>query len=361
MTNPAPVVNFPKALLAPPTFFDGSEESYPAWKRQVQLFVLSNNAHYPDDAARQMTALSYMRDKKAFHWATSIIDQIIAGSITTPSTYTRTWAEFWTQADVIFNPPNAATDAAFKLETLVQGKLSAEEYFIEFDLLAARAELTAAHFDPYKIRLANRQLTRALVNNIHNTDTLPTTWATHKTRATTLDNNWRIGQQARALDPRPAPRSQNQGNTSWKAPANPAALAAYHQNRPPARDPNAMDTSAAVHVAASATQQATPRPEYSGNRTSPAVTPGTRVEGDRAALMAAGACFYCKMTGHMKSQCPVLAAKPNRGAYSPVTRPSGSSTRSTNVDISESPAPSYAPSVASSRDMDIRTDFPAGQ
>ena len=70
-TAPTTTVNLPKNLLAPPTFFDGAEETYPAWKRQVQLFVLANSTHYPDDASKQMTALSYMRDKKAFRWATS--------------------------------------------------------------------------------------------------------------------------------------------------------------------------------------------------------------------------------------------------------------------------------------------------
>jgi hypothetical protein len=71
-------------------------------------------------------------------------------------------------------------DAAFKLESLMQGKLSAEGYFIEFDLLTSWADLTAAHFDAYKIRLSNRRLNRALVDNIHNITTLPTTWDAYK-------------------------------------------------------------------------------------------------------------------------------------------------------------------------------------
>ena len=365
MSNvPNVTVNLPKALLATPSFFDGSEEKYLAWKQQVQIFVISNEDHYKSDTARQMTALSYMREKKALRWATSIITDIIARSLATPSTYTRTWAEFWAAADTVFNPPNSENDAAYKLEDLKQGTLSAEEYFIEFDLLATQANLTATHFDTYKIRLADRKLNRALQQNVYNTSTRPTTWATYKTRATALDNNWRIGVQARASDPRPTPRpqqpqqQQQPNNSSWKTQPPPGAQ--WYQNRP-GRDPNAMDTSAAIHVAASATQQATPRPEYSGNKTSPAVAPGTRIEGDRAALMAAGACFYCKSTGHIKSACPVLAAKNTRGTYTPVTRPPGSMTRSADVTIPESPAPPYAPSVASSRDMDVRTDFPVGR
>jgi hypothetical protein len=65
MTAVAPVINFPKSFGAAPTCFDGAEDHYPAWKRQVQLYVLANNTHYADDAARQMTTLSYIRDKKA--------------------------------------------------------------------------------------------------------------------------------------------------------------------------------------------------------------------------------------------------------------------------------------------------------
>ena len=46
----------------------------------------------------------------------------------------------------------------------------------------------------------------------------------------------------------------------------------------------------------------------------------TRIEGDRQALFRTGACFYCKTPGHMKAQCPILAAK-NTVNVTPVPSP----------------------------------------
>jgi hypothetical protein len=377
MTTATPVINFPKSFGAAPTFFDGSEDHYPTWKRQVQLYVLSNDTHFVDDTARQMTALTYMREKKALRWAISISDQIIAGALavrvaigTTPAVpnpYTRTWAEFWAAADAVFSPPNVQADAAYKLENLVQGKMAAEGYFTEFDLLAGIADLSQTHFDAHKIRMANRQLNRALVDRIHNITTLPTTWVDYKARAIVLDNNWRIGQQSRS-DPRSSVARPQPQQQYWKTQAHPNAPSS--QSRLPVRDPDAMDTSV-VRVAASATQQAPQRPNYgyTGNNFSSS-TPRPRVEGDRDALMKAGACFYCKEPGHMKRSCPTLAAKAVQGTYTPAVRPPNSSVRSTNVDIPESPAPSYvspsvptsyASSVASSQVFDDQSDFASGR
>jgi hypothetical protein len=248
-------------------------------------------------------------------------------------------------------------DAAFKLESLLQGKLTAEGYFIEFDLLASQADLTTTHFDTYKIRLANRRLNQALVDNIHNITTLPTAWDAYKARAIQLDNNWRIGQQARN-DPRPTIiHPQNQQQKFWQTKAHPDAPS--YQSRPPTRDPNAMDVDT-VRVAASATQQAPQHPNNNCNDNTPSFKPRPRVDGERPALLAVGACFYCREPGHMKANCPALAAKVGCGTYTPLSRPPGSLVRSTNTDIPESPSPSYAPSAVSSQDMESQLDFASG-
>jgi hypothetical protein len=134
-----------------------------------------------------------------------------------------------------------------------------------------------------------------------------------------------------------------------------------YPGRPPApRDPNAMDVDT-VRVAASATQQAPQCPNNNRNGNTPSFTPCPRVDGERSVLLAAGACFYCREPGHMKANCPALAAKAGRGTYTPLSRPPGSSVRSTNTDIPESPSASYAPSAASSLDMESQLDFVNGR
>src|SRR5438876_10734980 len=66
-----------------------------------------------------------------------------------------------------------------------------------------------------------------------------------------------------------------------------------------------------------------------------------RMTGECAALMASGACFYCKEKGHMKAQCPKLAGHQQVQGFCPVTRPNNFSTQSQSVDfLDDSSAPS---------------------
>jgi hypothetical protein len=200
-----------RSLVAIPTSYDGSESDYPTWKRQVKLYVRANAAQLPDHESKQLVALSYMKSGKAARWSNTVIDHLLAGTFgyntvttaTTPAQTTfnmYTWDQFWDVADAVFNPPNTQNNAAIKLDKLHQGQMSAEEYFIEFDMLAGTAGYNDIMFDQIKIRTANQSLNKALVANIHNIDHLPTTWEGYKTRTIALDNNWRIGRAARSSD-----------------------------------------------------------------------------------------------------------------------------------------------------------------
>jgi hypothetical protein len=67
--------------------------------------------------------------------------------------------------------------------------------------------------------------------------------------------------------------------------------------------------------------------------------------------MAAGACHYCKVPGHMIKACLELAAKDARkGAYSPLQKPSNFVARNRETSIVSapgSPVPSYENSISS--------------
>jgi uncharacterized protein YmfQ (DUF2313 family) len=134
-----------------------------------------------------------MQEGKAARWADAItghmLDRMFGYNIpvatvgTTPVTTVFTlydWPQFWGLADQVFNPPNVQTDAAIKLDKLKQEKMSAKEFFIEFDVLAATAGYALAHFNSLKIHFANQHLNSALITNIHNINILPTTWEAYK-------------------------------------------------------------------------------------------------------------------------------------------------------------------------------------
>ena len=153
------------------------------------------------------------------------------------------WDQFWTVADEVFNPPNTQNNTALNLDQLQQGRLSAEEFFIEFNMLARIAGYDDVQFDLLKIRLANQRLNKSLVANIHNTTTLPKTWEDYRARAVALDNNWRIGR---------ASRPANALNISNSAPRPQQLNNPFRQQQ--RRDPNAMEVDA-THVTVAFTPQ----------------------------------------------------------------------------------------------------------
>jgi hypothetical protein len=90
------------------------------------------------------------------------------------------WEQFWNLADGVFNPLNVQADATIKLDKLQQEKMSAEELFIEFNILAATASYAETHFDLLKIHFANQHLNNALIANIHNIAIFLTSWEAYK-------------------------------------------------------------------------------------------------------------------------------------------------------------------------------------
>jgi hypothetical protein len=232
------------------------------------------------------------------------------------------------QADAIFNPPNTRVDTSLKLSKLAQGTLSAEEYFIEFDMLAKTAGYATAHFDEYKIGLANQQLSATLVKNIHITENLPTTWIDYQKRAVVLDGNFRRGQQARTgksmlFQATPQMKSQTYGPCQQPQAQQP-------QYRQPVRDPYAMEVDVTRTTAANLTPPPRPKIAFS-------LDAEGRVIGGREQLMAAGACHYCKKPGHIVKTCPVLAERDAcRGGYTPLQRPANFVARNRETMIASS-------------------------
>jgi hypothetical protein len=195
-----------------------------------------------------------MKSGMAQQWVQVIVEEILDGKVRNPPL---TIASFWKLTDAVFLPPALQANATLSLDRLVQGKLTAEAFFTEFDILTLQAGYDATTFDAMKIRMANRNLNRSLVANIHNTTMLPTTWEAYKTRAIQLDNNWRISQSAhpddRSSSTRPNMRKDNNPFRPYATQRHAAAPVIY-------KDPNAMDVDrlqTAAQVKAAATLAST--------------------------------------------------------------------------------------------------------
>src|SRR5438477_5104416 len=130
---PPPSVGLVKSLVDKPFAYNGSEKDYPEWKRKTQLFVFANFIHLTTDLDKVLCAVSYMGGDRAGRWATAYVETIMStGALPAGTDY----AGFWTHADRIFLPLNATHNAANELDRLKQNNLLAEDFFIEFELLA---------------------------------------------------------------------------------------------------------------------------------------------------------------------------------------------------------------------------------
>ena len=99
------------------------------------------------------------------------------------------------------------------------------------------------------------------------------------------------------------------------------------QQQQPVCDPFAMEIDAS-RIAANATMTPSPKKLVS-------LDADGCVIGGRAELSAAGACFYCKLPGHMTLTCPAIARKNTKasGTYTPLQWPNNSFSRSCGMSI----------------------------
>jgi Retrotransposon gag protein len=337
----------PKIPMLLPDAFDGSESQYPKVKRQVKTLVMVNKAHFIDDVSKILCASSFMKTGRASLWINAIVDELLDGKV-------KTWDDFWKEANATFYLPSVKADATHQLTMLIQGKTTAADFFTKFNLLADLAGYGDTAFDHHKITLANACINQALMLNVHATTNDITTWAAYKKRAIILNNNWCIRKMSWSILPPVSTTASSsipvQKQNTWQPrqqQQNQQQLRQQQQQhsphfRPGRQGPDSMDTDA-LHI----------------NSSIVAVN-ANHVERDRAVLRAAGACFYCRQRGHMRSQCPELAAKNNprqQVGYAPLSRPTNSSVRSQATDIESTPAASVAPSDSISRVVSLTPQY----
>jgi len=125
-----------KSLVARPDDLDGSEMAYPSWKRQVRIYTFVNPQRAVTDNDKILLAASYMKTGRAHRWVIPIVNEILDRKTCMPALMI---ALFWHAANQIFLPLALQANATLSLDRLVQGNLTADAYFVEFDILVVQA------------------------------------------------------------------------------------------------------------------------------------------------------------------------------------------------------------------------------
>jgi Zinc knuckle len=157
-------------------------------------------------------------------------------------------------------------DAVNRLETLKQGKKTAEELVTEFWQIVGQAgmERKSKSDHLHLIRYFRKALEPRLQNKILFGTEVPKTIDKWTELAISFDTNWRMEimflNQDKASLPKKADTNKSNGNACW-----------WRTNEK--KDPNAMDVD-------------------------------TLTMEERGNLMRQGKCFCCKKTGHLAKDCP---------------------------------------------------------
>jgi hypothetical protein len=187
--------------LSPPEVFKGDRTNFPQWLNDIRLYLLLNCHIYDDDHKKIAFTLSYMKGGIAGEWKnTYLIDNVLQDGSWKPMTF----ITFTEQLKAAFSPVDQAGDGTHQLQTLQQGKGSADEYIAKFKVAAAKSEIK--DFNALKTYF-EKGLNDRLADKVYALENLPQNMDGWYTTTARLDNHWRRRQNnlriQRGLPPLP--------------------------------------------------------------------------------------------------------------------------------------------------------------
>lgn len=132
-----------------------------------------------------MLILSYMKGGQAAAWAQNYIERytVADGTVTVPDAF----ATFLVELDKSFDDLNKKEKALAELRKLTQGTMTADEFFVKFDITRTKAGLTASQHDEVLIDQLKRALHVDVVGGVMRSAVIPTTYDAWKTAGITDD------------------------------------------------------------------------------------------------------------------------------------------------------------------------------
>jgi Ty3 transposon capsid-like protein/Zinc knuckle len=246
-----------------PTPFTGDRTKIRQFLQDCLGYLDMNQGIYNTDRLKIGFILSYMNDGEAANWKEYYLNTLEDPNTGMPNF--PTLVTFLADVRKAFRAANRVHDTVNRLETLRQGKKTAEELNTEFLQIVGQAGMDRKtpsdhlHLIAYYRKTLEPRLSRRILFS----DDVPKTIDGWMEKAIQYDTNWRMGNLF-----------LNHGNPSKKkADTNKSNGNAHWWRTNEKRDPNAMDVDALTME-------------------------------EREMLMRQGKCFRCKKVGHMAKDCP---------------------------------------------------------
>ena len=270
-----------KKKLKTPTPFSGKRDDLRKFLQEIKIYLLANLDAYPSDMDKILFVLSYMSDGDANSWKEEFFDTAEQKAAQDNSQLSLgTYDDFIKLIVKDFSPYDAPKDAIYEMKELQMGNTPIEEHVAKFKMLVTKSKLTKNDAVTEYFR---ETLPYALQKNIMSLPDPPSSLDGWYEWAIRLQNNFL---RMRSAIAKTQNRGGNSQSTTPKKNERGPRRFYFDQSK---KDPNAMD------VDSMSTEE-------------------------RNDLMRRGACFFCKMIGHLSRDCPN-----KKGKYTPPPQTSNTS------------------------------------
>jgi Retrotransposon gag protein len=248
--------------LAKPHAFDGTKERYKAFRANMQAYIVVNAKKFTDEKVKILTVLTNIRSTPAIdEWASELVTEYCDG------TRTANWNDFWTVMNDRFIDTGTEDTARRQLDDLKQGRMTATEYFDEFNRLAKNAgiKLTDNVLYPTLRGICGKNMNASLVDKLTYLDKQPDSFAKYVEKLKTFDTIY-LNREA---------EKKSRGGVAPRVTAG---------TKPPSTPTPARDYKTQGLADMDVDRSRTPR--------------NTRWTPEQAELAREGKCFHCKEKGH---------------------------------------------------------------
>jgi Zinc knuckle len=253
--------------LKTPTPFSGKRDDLRKFLQEIKIYLLANSDAYPSNLDKVLFVLSYMSEGDANSWKEEFFDTAEQKAAQDNASLSLgTYDELIALIVKDFSPYDAPKDAIYEMKELKMGNnTSIEEHVSKFKMLVTRSKLAK---NDAVVEYFRETLPIPLQRNIMSLSSPPTDLDGWYDWAVKLQNNFLRMKNAIS-------KTQNRGNSSSsntnKKTTEKGPRRFYFD--PNQKDPNAMDVDSMTTE-------------------------------ERTALMKKGACFICRMIGHLSRDCP---------------------------------------------------------
>ena len=220
----------PKSHLRKPPTFTG--KNYQTWMMAAELYMRANPRDFTTDESKILFALSFMTEGMPEQWALDFNEDVMSEDVWNFGT----WAAFKTKLRASFEDKEKAKNARTALHQLKQGSRTADDFFLQFELLRRAAGIT----DEGELIafLEGGAIDRKILTQIYSSNTeLPASYEDWKKKIIAIDGlhqrmkMWDAPGSRTAHRPLPTPPRPAQWNTPrQQAPTQPTAAPSTAQN-----------------------------------------------------------------------------------------------------------------------------------